>query len=186
MRVRQGHGLCAVQNAPRANTDAERHDPRPARGRCAAINAASARSDIILQTRATRPGSFEAFRCHGLAPSTILSKRRRPETRSPPEERRGIKMNEIDFEAKLRADGYTEIETQDLQPRPAKGQHGHPFSIRGLVLAGTFIVTQDNQRTIHKPGEVFAVAQGHPHDESIGPEGARVLVGRKYEPSADL
>jgi hypothetical protein len=30
-------------------------------------------------------------------------------------------MNEIDFEAKLRADGYTEIETQDLQPRPAKG-----------------------------------------------------------------
>jgi quercetin dioxygenase-like cupin family protein len=89
-------------------------------------------------------------------------------------------MNEIDFEAKLRSDGYTEIETQDLQPRPAKGQHGHAFSIRGLVLAGTFIVTQDNQRTIHKPGEVFAVAQGHPHDESIGPDSARVLVGRKY------
>ena len=27
-------------------------------------------------------------------------------------------MNEIDFDAKLRADGYTEIETQDLQSRP--------------------------------------------------------------------
>jgi len=93
---------------------------------------------------------------------------------------KGKKMNEIDFEAKLRSDGYTEIETQDLQPRPAKGQHGHPFSIRGLVLAGTFIVTQDNQRTIYKPGEVFAVDHEHPHDESIGPEGARVLVGRKY------
>ena len=50
-------------------------------------------------------------------------------------------MNEIDFEAKLRADGYTEIETQDLQPRPAKRQHGHPFSIRGLFLAGTFAKT---------------------------------------------
>jgi hypothetical protein len=24
-----------------------------------------------------------------------------------------------------------------------------------------------------------SVAQGHPHDESIGPDGARVLVGRK-------
>jgi hypothetical protein len=57
-------------------------------------------------------------------------------------------MNEIDFEAKLRDDGYTEIETQDLQPRPAKGQHGHPFSIRGLVLAGTFIVTQG--RSAHR------------------------------------
>jgi quercetin dioxygenase-like cupin family protein len=89
-------------------------------------------------------------------------------------------MNEIDFEAKLRADGYTEIETQNLQPRPAKGQHGHPFSIRGLVLAGTFIVTQDHQRTIYGPGQVFAVDQEQPHDESIGPEGARVLVGRKY------
>jgi quercetin dioxygenase-like cupin family protein len=89
-------------------------------------------------------------------------------------------MNEIEFAEKLKADGYTEIETQNLEPRPAKGEHGHPFAIRGLVLAGTFIVTQDNQRTVYKPGQVFAVAQGHPHDESIGPEGARVLVGRKF------
>jgi Cupin domain len=95
--------------------------------------------------------------------------------------RRGNEMNEIDFEARLRADGYMEIETKNLEePRPAKGQHEHPFSIRGLVLAGTFIVTQDDQRTIYQPGQVFAVEQGHPHDESIGPEGARVLVGRKF------
>jgi len=92
-------------------------------------------------------------------------------------------MNEIEFEAKLRADRYTKIETQKLEPRPAKGEHGHPFSIRGLVLAGTFIVTQDNQRTVYQPGQVFAVAQGHPHDESIGPEGARLLVGRKFAKS---
>jgi quercetin dioxygenase-like cupin family protein len=89
-------------------------------------------------------------------------------------------MNEVEFAAKLKADGYTEIETQNLQPRPAKGEHGHPFAIRGLVLAGTFIVTQDNQRTVCEPGQIFAVEQGHPHDESIGPEGARVLVGRKF------
>lgn len=87
-------------------------------------------------------------------------------------------MNEIEFEAKLKAD--TEIETQNLEPRPAKGEHGHPFAIRGLVLAGTFIVTQDKQRTVYEPGQVFAVAHGLPHDESIGPEGARVLVGRKF------
>jgi quercetin dioxygenase-like cupin family protein len=90
-------------------------------------------------------------------------------------------MNASDFEAKLRADGYTEIETQSLEPRPAKGEHGHPFAIRGLVLTGTFIVKQDNQQpVVYGPGQVFAVAEGHPHDESIGPEGARVLVGRKY------
>jgi quercetin dioxygenase-like cupin family protein len=89
-------------------------------------------------------------------------------------------MDAIDFEAKLRTDGYTEIETLDLEPRPAKGEHGHPFSIRGLVLAGTFIVTQDTQRTVYGPGQIFAVTQGHPHDESIGADGARVLVGRKF------
>jgi hypothetical protein len=89
-------------------------------------------------------------------------------------------MNEIEFQANLKADGYTEIETQDLKPRPAKGEHGHPFAIRGLILADSFIVTQDGQRTVYGPGQVFAVADGHPHYESIGPEGARVLVGRKF------
>ena len=32
-------------------------------------------------------------------------------------------MNESDFEAQLRADGYTEIEAQKLAPRPGKGRH---------------------------------------------------------------
>jgi hypothetical protein len=31
MRVLQGHRVGAVQDAPRADPDAERHDPRPAR-----------------------------------------------------------------------------------------------------------------------------------------------------------
>jgi quercetin dioxygenase-like cupin family protein len=74
-------------------------------------------------------------------------------------------MNDIaDFEAKLRADGYTEIETQSLEPRSPKGRHGHPFAIRGLVLSGTFIVAPDDQRTVYGPGQVFAVAEGHPRD----------------------
>jgi hypothetical protein len=34
--------------------------------------------------------------------------------------------------------------------------------------------------SVYGPGKVFAVAQDHPHDESIGPQGARVLVGRKF------
>jgi hypothetical protein len=91
-----------------------------------------------------------------------------------------IAMDTKDFEANLAADGYSEIETQSLQPRPGKGHHGHHFAIRGLVLTGTFTVTQDSQRVTYGPGEIFAVAQDHPHDEEVGPEGARVLVGRKY------
>lgn len=88
-------------------------------------------------------------------------------------------MNTQDFEAQLRADGYTEIETQTLEPRPGKGRHRHLFAIRGLVLAGTFNVTIDSE-VAHGPGQIFSVAEGQLHDESIGPEGARLLVGRKY------
>jgi hypothetical protein len=54
-------------------------------------------------------------------------------------------MNQCDFEAKLKADGYTEIEKQDLAPRPGKGR------------------------------------------QSVGPDGASVLVGRRFanpKPSA--
>ena len=34
-------------------------------------------------------------------------------------------MTEVEFEATLKADGYTEIEVQTLEPRPGKGRHRH-------------------------------------------------------------
>lgn len=93
-------------------------------------------------------------------------------------------MNEQDFEAQLRTDGYAEIETQALEPRPGKGRHRHLFAIRGLVLSGVFIVTQDGAPITYGPAQIFAVAEGELHDEAIGPEGARVLVGRKFSNSS--
>ena len=89
-------------------------------------------------------------------------------------------MNESEFEAQLRADGYQEIELQELAARPGKGRHRHHFAVRGLVLSGMFLVTQDSDPVSNGPGQIFAVAEGELHDESIGPEGARVLVGRKF------
>lgn len=89
-------------------------------------------------------------------------------------------MDANEFEARLKADGYTEVETKSLEPRPVNGEHGHHFSVRGLVLTGAFIVTRDNEPVTYRPGEIFAVAMGEMHCEEIGPEGARILVGRKY------
>ena len=89
-------------------------------------------------------------------------------------------MNEHEFAAQLRADGYTEIETQILEPRPGKGRHRHLFAIRGLVLSGTFNVMLESEPVAHRAGQIFSVADGQLHDESIGPEGARILVGRKF------
>ena len=93
-------------------------------------------------------------------------------------------MNGSDFEAQLTADGYTEIEMQNLDPRPDKWRHRHPFAIRGLVLSGTFIVTRESEPVTHGAGQVFAVDEGELHDESIGPEGARTCRSQVFQGEA--
>ena len=89
-------------------------------------------------------------------------------------------MDKNEFDAQLRADGYTEIETKSLDARPANEGHGHAFAVRGLVLAGAFTVVQAGTSTTYRPGEVFMVGAGQVHSEEVGPEGAQILVGRKY------
>ena len=69
---------------------------------------------------------------------------------------------------------------EEIAARPGKGRHRHHFAVRGLVLSGTFLVSQDSDPVTYGRGQIFAVAEGELHDESIGPEGARVLVGRKF------
>jgi len=89
-------------------------------------------------------------------------------------------MNRQQFEARLKEDGYSEIEAKSLQARPANDHHGHPFAVRGLVLAGAFTVSQNNISKTYHAGEIFSVAAGDEHSEEVGPDGAEVVVGRKY------
>jgi len=89
-------------------------------------------------------------------------------------------MQQDVFEAELKSAGYVEIETKALDPRPANNGHVHYYDIRGLVLDGIFIVKQDEKPVTYRAGDVFAVAAGRSHTEEIGPQGARILVGRKY------
>ena len=88
-------------------------------------------------------------------------------------------MDQRAFEAELTAAGYTQIEIKVIDPRPVNAEHIHDYKIRGIVLDGIFIVTQDQKATKYLPGEVFAVGEGQLHTEEIGPQGARILVGRK-------
>ena len=89
-------------------------------------------------------------------------------------------MDKTEFDTQLRADGYTEIETKAVAPRPANEGHGHSYAVRGLVLAGAFTVIQESKSTTYRPGEVFTVEAGQVHSEEVGMEGAQILVGRKY------
>lgn len=85
-----------------------------------------------------------------------------------------------DFEAALIVDGYVEIETKTLPSRPANGDHGHHYAVKGLVLAGVFTVVQAGGAIAYCRGQIFSVAAGDLHHEVIGPEGAEICVGRKY------
>jgi hypothetical protein len=69
-------------------------------------------------------------------------------------------MNEREFEAQLKADGFQEIELQELTTRPGKGRHRHHFAIRGLVLTGAFLVTQDSDPVTYGPGQIFCRRRG--------------------------
>jgi len=89
-------------------------------------------------------------------------------------------MDRQEFETRLKDDGYTEIEVKSLQPRPLNDEHGHSFAVRGLVLSGTFTIRLSDVAKTYRPGEVFSVAAGQDHSEEIGPDGAEVVVGRKY------
>lgn len=89
-------------------------------------------------------------------------------------------MNRQEFEMQVGADGYTEVEAQNIAPRLGKGNHRHPFAVRGIVLSGAFIVKQDDVTLTYAPGDIFSVSKGKLHDEWVGADGAHVLVGRKF------
>lgn len=89
-------------------------------------------------------------------------------------------MDATEFEAQLEKGGYREIATRTLEPRPANGEHGHEFSVRGLVTAGEFIITFDGVPRSFKAGDVFEVPAGQLHSEAVGPQGARITAGRMY------
>jgi hypothetical protein len=89
-------------------------------------------------------------------------------------------MDKTEFEAQLKADGYTEFEIKTLGARPANDGHGHPYAVRGLVLASSFTIIADTHSTTYRPGDVFTVEAWRVHAEEIGSGGAQILVGRKY------
>lgn len=89
-------------------------------------------------------------------------------------------MDADEFAARLKRDGYREVMTRRMEPRPANPEHSHEFSVRGLVTAGEFIITSGGIARTYKAGDVFEVAAGQPHSEAVGPEGVNLTTGRLF------
>ena len=83
------------------------------------------------------------------------------------------------FLEKLQEDGYGTPETKTYPPHADGEMHTHDQSVRLLILEGEFRLAQPEGTTVFNPGDVCELAAGSPHVEQTGPDGARVLLGKK-------
>jgi quercetin dioxygenase-like cupin family protein len=88
-------------------------------------------------------------------------------------------MNASEFEARLRADGFTEVLTAARQPNESLSAHAHDYDVRALVLEGDITLTCDGETRTYRAGDTFSMEAGRPHLERVGEGGVRYLVGRK-------
>jgi quercetin dioxygenase-like cupin family protein len=85
-----------------------------------------------------------------------------------------------EFEATARAEGFDEVLERRWQAQAATAPHAHPFSVKGLVVAGQMSLAIGDQARELRPGDTFAVERGVQHAERYGDEGATVWVARRH------
>lgn len=88
-------------------------------------------------------------------------------------------MDKTSFEARLRAEGYPEIRTNELPPNKRNAEHSHPFDVLALVLEGDITLTVDGGARTYRAGDEFSMKAGCPHVEDVGASGVKYLVGRR-------
>lgn len=88
-------------------------------------------------------------------------------------------MDQNEFEAALRRDGFGEIVIVERPPNGHLDVHTHPFEARALILSGEISLIYNGTEQHLRAGEVFHLAAGQAHAETYGPEGVRYVVGRR-------
>jgi quercetin dioxygenase-like cupin family protein len=87
-------------------------------------------------------------------------------------------MDDATFKQDLDREGFKQTEVC-WEPGRTTPEHAHPFDVRGLVLDGEITLKTAGQSTPYRAGQEFVMPAGCPHAEFIGPDGVRILVGRR-------
>ena len=85
-----------------------------------------------------------------------------------------------EFRAALEAEGFQDILERDSPPATVFELHSHAWDARVMVLSGAFLLERDGKRDTYGPGGWFEVPRGALHTEGAGPEGAKLLIGRRH------
>ncbi len=88
-------------------------------------------------------------------------------------------MDVAAFRDGLARDGFGEAEEKRWEPGTHNDTHGHDFDLRALVLDGELTIVEGGRSEAFGPGQVFTMTEDCLHEERIGPQGVRFLVGRR-------
>ena len=87
-------------------------------------------------------------------------------------------MERAEFEAELRREGY-EASEGEVKPNQHRASHAHEFDVRLLVLSDSIALAFDNDRSDFGPNDTCHIRAGTMHEEHIGPDGVRYVIGRR-------
>ena len=93
-------------------------------------------------------------------------------------------MNEERFRQLAQEQGYGDFQAKDYVPNNDGPLHTHEFSVMLLVVGGNFTLAFQEGTTNYRPGEVCELAANVMHTERAGPEGATVLLAKRWAGSS--
>jgi quercetin dioxygenase-like cupin family protein len=89
-----------------------------------------------------------------------------------------------DFEARALATGYDEALVREWAAGLVIDTHRHDFAVQARVVRGEVWLSVGGQTHRLGAGRGFTLAQGEPHAERYGADGATFWVARRHGPGA--
>ena len=92
-------------------------------------------------------------------------------------------MDASAFEAELLREGYQPVRST-REAGEVVEDHAHGFDAKLLILQGEITITCGGTPQTFRPGDVCTVPAGERHEERVGPDGVRLLAGRRSAQAA--
>ena len=87
-------------------------------------------------------------------------------------------MNQSEFEADLKRDGY-DVYYNGFAAGQVNPDHTHAWHARVMVIGGEITITRDGKAEKFAVGDSCSIAAGEVHAETIGPRGVAFIAGRR-------
>jgi len=87
-------------------------------------------------------------------------------------------MDAPEFKQQLAERGFSTPIPGDYPANCFNDFHTHPFDVRGLITSGEMTLTMQGKAISFRPGEIFTMPVGVPHQENVGPDRVEYIGGR--------